>query len=191
MEEFEVKFLEIDVSELEKKLLVIGAKKVKELNYIRTLFDYADLRLNEDHSWFRLRTDGEETTLTFKQRIGVKSNDGSIPDEGMKEIEVIVDSYDKTYEILKSVGLVPKIEERNKRIRYERGGVVYDIDFWPQLPPYVEIEADSLEGVHIAARELGFDPKDGLICSAKQVFKRYGINKDEYSLISFEKMIKK
>ncbi len=191
MEEFEMKFLEVDVAKLEEKLVSIGAKKIKELNYIRTLFDYADLRLNEDQSWFRLRTDGDETTLTFKQRIGVKSNDGSIPDEGMKEIEVVVDSYDKAYEMLKAIGLIPKIEERNKRIRYEKGDVVYDIDFWPQIPPYVEIESSSMHAVELAAEELGFNPKDGLVCSAKQVYKKYGINKDEYSYISFEKMIKK
>lgn len=191
MEEFEMKFLDINVSELEDKLLSIGAKKVKELNYIRTLFDYEDLRLNSQHSWFRLRTDGEETTLTFKQRIDVKSNDGSIPDGGMKEIEVVVDSYDKTHEMLKMVGLFPKIEERNKRIRYEKDDVVYDIDFWPQLPPYIEIESSSMKKVELAGEELGFNPKDGLVCSAKQVYKKYGIDKDQYSYISFEKMIKK
>lgn len=191
MEEFEIKFLEVDVPKLEKKLLQLGAKKVDEYNYVRVLFDYPDFRLNEKHSWLRLRTDGKETTLTFKERIGVKSNDGSVADDGMKEVEVIVDDYEKTYELLKSIGLMVKIEERNKRIRYQKGEIVFDIDFWPQLPPYVEIESDSIEAVKNVATELGFNPKDGLVCSAKQVYRKYGIDKDEYSYISFEKMIKK
>ena len=88
MEEFEIKFLEVDVPKLEKKLLSIGAEKINEYDYVRVLMDYPDFRLDKEHSWIRLRTNGEETTLTFKERIGVKANDGSVPDEGMKEIEV-------------------------------------------------------------------------------------------------------
>ena len=191
MEEFEIKFLEINVPELEKKLLEIGAKKVAEYDYHRILLDYPDLRLNQKNSWLRLRTDDTETTLTYKERIGVKSNDGSVADDGMKETEIIVDSYDKTYEIFKSIGFIVKVEERNKRIRYQKGDVVFDIDFWPGIPTYIEIESISMEQAQSAAKELGFDPKDGLVCSAKQVYKRYGIDKDEYSYSSFDKMIKK
>ncbi len=191
MEEFEIKFLEVDVPELEKKLLDVGAKRIAEYNYIRVLLDFADFRLNAEHSWVRLRTDGAETTLTYKQRLGIKSNDGSVADDGMKEIEVGVSDYDKTFELLKALGFVVKREERNNRIRYQKREAVFDIDFWPQIPPYVEIESTSLKAAQNAAKELGFDPKDGLVCSAKQVYQRYGIDKDEYSYVSFDKMVKK
>jgi|SRR3989344_1938362 len=191
MEEFEIKFLEVDVPKLEKKLVTVGAEKVAEYDYIRVLLDYPDFRLNEKNSWIRLRTDGKETTLTYKERIGVKANDGSAQDDGMKEIEVGVESYEKTFELLKAVGLVVKREERNKRIRYTKRDVVFDIDFWPMIPPYLEIESTSLQKAEEAGRELGFDPKDSFVFSAKQAYGKYGINKDEYSLISFEKQIKK
>lgn len=192
MEEFEIKFLDIEVPALEKKLLEIGAEKVGTYNYIRALFDYPNLSMNERHSWVRLRTDGKETTLTYKEDIGIKMiSSGDSSDSRMKEIEISVDNYEKARELLLSMGLVVKREEKNKRIRYVKGNVVFDIDFWPQIPPYVEIESDSLESSRVGARELGFDPKDGLICSAKQIYAKYGFNKDEYSLISFEKMVKK
>ena len=191
MEEFEIKFLEVDVLELEKKLVKIGAKKAGEYDYIRVLMDYPDERLNKVEAWVRLRTDGKESTLTYKQRLGAGSDDGSVLDVGMKEIEVLVDSYEKTFEILKAIGLTVKREEKNKRIRYTRGDTVFDIDFWPFIPPYLEIESTSLEKAKESARELGFDPKDRYICTAKQVFFKYGIDKDEYSSITFEGMIKK
>src|SRR3989344_538225 len=116
MEEFEIKFLEVNVPELEKKLLQIGAKKVGDYEYVIVLFDYPDYRLDKDHSWLKLRTEGEETTLSFKQRIGVKSKDGSIPDEGMKEIEIVVDDYEKTYELIKSLGFIIKREMGKRRV---------------------------------------------------------------------------
>src|SRR3989338_11672972 len=109
MEEFEIKFLEVDVPELEKKLLSIGAEKVGEYDYKRTIFDYPDLRMNKREACLKLRTDGKETTLTYKERLGVKSNDTSLPDEGMKEIEIAVDDYQKTYDLLISIGLIEKM----------------------------------------------------------------------------------
>src|SRR5450432_1264517 len=112
MEEFELKFLEVDVPELEKKLIKIGAKKVGEYDYSRALFDYPDFRMNKEAAWVRLRTDGKETTLTYKKSIKERPNDMSSPDVGMKEIEVVVSDYQKTYELLKSTGLVVKREEK-------------------------------------------------------------------------------
>lgn len=191
MEEFEIKFLEVNVPELERKLLEIGAQKVGEYNYSRALFDYPDLRMNQRDAWLRLRTNGVETTFAYKERIGASSSDGSTSDEGMKEIEVVVDNYEKTCELLKSIGLIVKREEKNKRVRYKKSDAVFDIDFWPQIPPYLEVESTSLAKAEAAARELGFDPKDSFVYSAKQVYGKYGIEKDEYSLISFEKMVKK
>src|SRR3990167_3119021 len=191
MEEFEIKFLEVNVPELEKKLIAIGAKKVGEYDQHMFLFDYPDYRLDKDHSWIKLRTNGEETTLTYKQRLGVKSNDGSIQDEGMKEIEVVIDSYEKTFELLKAIGLVVKRKEGNRRIRYKKDDTVFDIDFWPFIPPYIEVESSSLKKVKDAAIELGFDPKVGIIGTAGAVYKKYGYDKDNYSSITFEGMIKK
>jgi len=191
MEEFEIKFLEVNVPELEEKLKAIGAEKVGEYNYRRMVFDYPDFRLDKNHGWIRVRTDGSETTLTYKERVGVKSHDAGIPDEGMKEVEVLVNSYENVCAILKSIGLVIKQEAMNRRIRYKKDDVEFDIDFWAQLPPYVEIESVSMQKVKNAARELGFKPEDGLVCSVKQVYKKYGINLDDYSFISPEKMVKK
>ncbi|MBI5139439.1 CYTH domain-containing protein [Candidatus Nomurabacteria bacterium] len=191
MEEFEIKFLEVNVPELEKKLTSIGAKKVGEYEYSIVLFDYPDWRLDKDHSWLKLRTDGKETTLSFKKRIGVKSNDGSLPDDGMQEMEIIVDDYHKSYELFKSLGFVIKREQEKRRIRYEKGKAVFDIDFWPQIPPYVEVEANSLENAKEAAKEAGFDPEKGLICSASQIYVRYGFNPNDYVSMTPKGFIKK
>src|SRR3989338_8025252 len=105
MQEFEITYLDVDVPKLEKKLLEIGAEKVGAYNFRRALFDYPDLRMGKKDSWIRLRTDGSHTTLAFKSKTG----------ENVKEIEVTVDSYEKTYALLLSVGFLAKREEENKR----------------------------------------------------------------------------
>lgn len=186
-----MKFLEVDVPKLEEKLIGIGAKKVGEYDFHRAIFDYSDWRMDKEHAHLRIRTDGKESTMTYKQRIGVKSSDGSIHDDGMKEIEIKISDYNKAYELLKVLGFVVKREEENKRIKYAKDDVIFDIDSWPQIPTYMEIESTSLEKVKSAALELGLKPQDGFICTASVIYKRYGINKNEYSYISFDKMIKK
>lgn len=191
MQEFELKFLDVNVPELEKKLLGIGAKKVGDFDYSRALFDYPDFRMNKVESWIRLRTDGKETTLTYKKSIKEIPDDRNSKDVGMEEIEVNVSSYDKTYALLKAMGLVVKREEKNKRTRYEKGDVVFDIDSWPFIPTYIEIESSSYEKAKVAASELGFDAEGGMIGTAAHVYKKYGFNKDEYSSITFEGMVKK
>ncbi len=191
MEEFEIKFLEVDVSKLEKKLLAMGAQKMGEYNYIRVLMDYPDFRMNKVEAWIRIRTDGKESTLTYKKSIKEHPGDRNSKDVGMQEIEVVVEDYQKTFEIFKAIGLVVKREEKNKRVRYQKGDVVFDIDSWPFIPTYLEIESDSYEKAKAAARELGFDSEAGLIGTAATVYKIYGINKDEYSSITFEGLVKK
>ena len=191
MEEFEIKFLEVDVPKLEKKLINIGAKKVGEYYYSRVVLDYPDLRLRDNHSWIRLRTDGKKSTLTYKKSIQETLKDGSIKDIGMKEIEIEVDDYQKTYEILKAVGFITRMEEKNKRIRYKKDETIFDIDFWPFIPAYLEIESTSFEKVNQVAIELGFDPKNGILGSEGNIYKKYGFNPDAYSYIGFDKMVKK
>ncbi len=191
MEEFEITFLEVDVPDLEKKLASIGAQKIGEYNYSRALFDYPDFRMNNRHAWLRLRTDGKETSLTYKERIGVQSRDGSISDEGMKEIEVEVSNFEGTYKILQSVGFVVKREEQNRRIRYKKGNTYFDIDSWPMIPTYLEVESRSIAEARESAKELGLDPNAGLIFSPKQAYAKYGYDMDDYSSITFEKFVKK
>lgn len=191
MEEFEMKFLEVDVAKLEEKLISIGAVKVAEYNYIRTVFDATENSTSSADGWVRVRTDGKETTLTYKRSIQEKAEDGSIKNIGMTEIEVEVNDYEKACELVRAIGLFENKTEKNKRIRYVKGDIVFDIDFWPFIPVYLEIESDSYEKVRNAAWELDFDPEIGVIGTAGSVYEKYGIHINEYSSVTFEGMIKK
>jgi len=192
MEEIEAKFLDIDPNEIQQKLKLAGATRLFDRMYRRRVFDYPDLRLDKIGAWLRLRDEGDKVTLAFKQRIGVKSYDNiSKNDDGMEEVEITVSDFDKTAELIKAVGLVEKFYEENRRIRYMLGGVEVDIDFWPQLEPYLEIEGPSWEEVDGAASKLGLNPADKKIVVVYQLYKMTGIEEKDYSEITFRGMIKK
>jgi adenylate cyclase class 2 len=184
MEEKEIKFLDVDVESLKKQLLEIGATKQGEYFYKRTVFDYPDWRLNSGGAWLRLRTDGTVTTLTYKKRLGMKSSD-SLMDDGMHEIETIVEDYQKTYDILLAIGMVIKREQENKRTRYVRGDVEFDIDTHPFIPTYLEIEGKEWGSVEQACNDLSLTFSEGLRTSTMQIYETHGINEDDYKRIAF------
>lgn len=191
MEEIEVKFLDIDKEALEKKLEEIGARKVGSYFYKRRIFDYPDLRLNSESSWLRLRDEGEKVTLSFKKRIGTTSDDGSTNDGGMQEIEIVVSDFDKTGDLLLALGFIEKFYQENKRERWVKDGVEFDIDTWPKLPTYLEIEAGSWEKIDETIEWLGLNPEDKKVFSTGQIYKMHGIRELDYQRMSFEGFVKK
>lgn len=191
MEEIEVKFLNIDPVPMEKKLIAIGAERIFEKLYRRKVFDYPDLRLHKKGAWIRLRDEGEKITLAYKERIGMKTFDGKTNDDSMEEIEINVSDFNKTAELLDKIGFIEKFYQENKRIRYQFDDIEFDIDFWPQLDPFLEIEAPSWEKIDEAIKMLELNPEDKRIFSTSQIYKLKGIEDIDYKEITFNGLIKK
>jgi len=190
MEEKEVKFLDIDPDLMEEKLNKIGAKKIFEILYKRRVFDYPDYRLNKTGAWLRVRDEGEKVTLSYKRRIGMELGKNG-DDKGMEEVEVEVSDFDEMCKILLKSGLIEKHYAENKRIRYTLDDIEFDIDFWPQLKLYLEIEAPLWESVDRGISILGLNPNDAKRFSTHQVYKLAGINCNDYKIFTFDRMVKK
>lgn len=191
MEEIEVKFLNIDTASMENKLKAIGAEKIFERLYKRRVFDYPDLRLHKKGAWIRLRDEGEKITLTYKERIGMKTFDGKTNDDSMEEIEIEVSDFEKTAELLNRIGFNEKFYQENRRIRYQLKDIEFDIDTWPQIEPYLEIEATSWGKIDEAVKLLGLNPEDKKIFSTTQVYKLKGIEDIDYKEITFKRMVRR
>ena len=107
-------------------------------------------------------------------------------DTVLGEIEVTVNDFEKTALLLQELGFIEKFYQENRRVRWNKGDIEFDIDFWPLLEPYLEIEAPSWKEIDRAIGELGLDPKDKKIFSTNQVYKLKGINELDYKRITFE-----
>lgn len=149
--EYEVRVLEIDVLNFQKKLEELGAVKKWEILQKRYTYDFTPKR---DNSWVRLRTNGEETTLTIKTV--VDKNDLG----GTQEHEVVVSDFEKMNDILEMLGYKHRNYQENKRIRYILDEVEIDIDTWPLIPTYAEIEGKNKEVVIAILKKLDYFDSD-------------------------------
>jgi len=190
-EEVEVKFLSVDPQKMEEKLKSIGAKREFERLYKRRVFDYPDLRLDSDAAWIRVRDEGDNIMMAFKQRIGVNGHRGENNDKSMEEVEFEVSDFGKACIFLEKIGLKEKFYLENRRIRYKMDDIEFDIDFWPKLKPYLEIEAPNWEKLDEAIKLLGLNPADKKIFSTTQIYALSGIRDKDYRQITFEEMVKK
>ncbi|TKJ17778.1 adenylate cyclase [Candidatus Woesearchaeota archaeon B3_Woes] len=173
--EFEVKILDIDVEQIKNKLEEVGAKKHLERSMKRYVYDVVS---THKHTWIRLRDQGDKVTLTLKQI----QHDGI---DGTKETEIEVNNFEKTNLLLNKLGFLPKAYQENKRISYKLGNVEIEIDFWPKIPSYLEIEAKSTEEIEKTVKLLGFDMNQTTSIGVQKVYEKYGINIDDFKELKF------
>lgn len=188
MEEIEAKFLNIDKQAFEEKLVLLGAVKVGDYEYRRKIFELPNGGLGKG-AFIRLRDDGTKVTFTYKQRFGITSD--SLRDGGMNEIETTIGDFETGTQILLAMGLEEVIYKENRRTRYILDGVELDIDSWPLIPPYLEVEGKSWEEVEAVSKKLGLDWSDHVRGMNSEIYETYGIDEQSYSVFTFDRQIKK
>lgn len=164
--EYEVRVLEIDVDKVCNKLEEIGAKLEWDLLQRRYVYDFIP---KVDGKWIRLRTNGDKTTLTIKNIVSSEI-------DGTQELEIVVDDFEKTNLILNDLGYQAKGYQENRRVQYVLNGVEIDIDYWPHIPTYMEIEGPSEEVVYDTLNKLGFSKDDCTTRDVEGIYLDYGYN---------------
>ena len=164
--EYEARVLEINHDEIVSKLEKLGATKVFDAMQKRKVYDFNPV---EPNRWIRLRTNGIKTTLTIKE-VKEKTVDGT------KELEIEVSDFDKTDEILTALGYKHRTFQENYRDQYILDGVEIDLDKWPRIPEYMEIEGKSTEEVLKILDKLKINKDKVSTLDVDSIYKYYGID---------------
>lgn len=173
--EHEGKILDIDPAVVEQTILDKGGQKLGEKLMRRYVYDIVPGDMSK---WIRLRDTGQETTLTLKE---IKSD----AIDGTHETEVVVDSFEETNALLGMLGFTARSYQENKRVSFVLDGAEIEIDSWPRIPTYLEIEAGSAEEVIRIAAVLGFAAEDLTGENTMKVYDRYGIDLAAISELRF------
>lgn len=174
--EYEIRVLEINHNEVIKKLEELGATKIFEAMQQRYVYDFNPVLPNK---WIRLRTNGIKSTLTIKD-LEAKTVDGT------KELEIEVSNFEDTNAILEELGYIHRGFQQNKRCQYKLNGVEIDLDRWPLLPEYIEIEGSSEEEVYNTLELLGYKKEDAVTLDVTSLYEHYGYNEKQLTNLNFE-----
>lgn len=174
--EYEAKILDIDPETTERLIVDRGGHKLGDQRLMRR-YVY-DVSPGDQSKWIRLRDTGAGTTLTVKQIT-------SDAIDGTHEIEVGVDDFATTHTLLETLGFTAKSYQETRRISFTLDGAQLEIDHWPQIPPYLEIEANSALEVTRVAHLLGYTDTDLTSENTIRIYARYGIDLNSIPTLRF------
>lgn len=161
--EYEAKFLNVDVIDLQTRLTALGATQSSPRTLLtRKIFENDVL---EKGQWIRLRDEGWRSTLTLKQVTDATTIDGTT------EIETEVTDIHAMADILRRIGLREVRYQENYREEWRLGNIVFDFDTWPDLPTLLEIEGPDEASVREAAALLGLDYAEARFGSVDEIYK--------------------
>lgn len=165
--EFEIKVLDVNVDEIKDKLKKLNAEYIWVKNQKRYVYDFKPACYEKR---VRLRTDWDTSTLCIKD----------IQDESKidwtKELEIVVDNFDKTNQILEMLWYNFRAYQENIRTSYRLKGCDVEIDQRPMIPTYLEIEGQSTESVKNILILLWLENNITTSENTTAVYKRYWID---------------
>lgn len=172
--EIEAKWLSVDHDALREKLQACGAELVRpERLMCRKVYDFDDMRLQKVGGWVRVRNEGDTTTMSYKQ-----ISDRTV--HGTKEVTVGVDDFDSTCQFLESIGMVTKSYQETKRESWVLGDAEIELDTWPWIDSFVEIEAKNEDSLKRVAGLLALDLADALHGSVEPAYQaEYDVTEEE------------
>jgi adenylate cyclase class 2 len=162
--EYEARFLSIDADAIRGKLSALSAERIKPRGLMRrTVFSNNDI--DERGGWLRLRDEGNRTTLTYKQTV---SDAPAI--DSILEAEIIVSDFLDTRTLLEAMGFKALRYQENYREEWKLDAVTFDLDTWPDLRTFLEIEGPGEDAVSAAAHKLDLDMAEAVFGSVDEVY---------------------
>lgn len=139
------------------------------------------------NKWVRLRNTNGKVTITIKHILNpdIQANSDSQIQKVM-ETEMEVPSIEDANNILEQLGFAFRNYQEKNRVTYDFNGVEVDIDSWPLIPTYVEVENDSEDVINDTIKQLELQEHEIVSCNTADVYKKYGIDLYQFRELRFQ-----
>ena len=137
---------------------------------------------NNSKKWIRVRQTNDKTTIAVKHILA----DNGTKFQQMLETEIEVPSLNEANNLLEALGYAYKSYQEKERVTYVLDGYELDIDTWPGIPTYVEVEGTSEKELDKLLKKLGYSFKDTISCTADEVYEKYGLSMFDNRELKFE-----
>ena len=88
-----------------------------------------------------------------------------------KEAEVVVDSFEEMDTILSKIGLKARNYQENKRHQFKYKNTEIDVDSWPLIPAYMEIEGSNEQAIKEVCCDLGLEFNSATTMDVTDIYK--------------------
>jgi len=175
--EVELRFINIDVSKIKKKLKELNAV-VYQKRFKMTIINYFHPKYKNYH--IRIRDEGRDKTMTVKK---------DFKDKYPTEYEVIINDMEQGDKILQTLGCsIAFTYEKYREFWHMKGAKEIVFDELPGLPTFMEVDCHTEKNLFAICKKLGLNPKDAY--SGDMYKEIYGIDtgvlKKKYKLNSLQ-----
>ena len=151
MHEIETKILNVSPRAIAARLKKLGARQTLKTRLVVDWFGPRGLTHAGDDPWFlRVRTGAGKTEITWKAHSKILGASRS-----HKEINVAASSHEQACAILTAVGLENYAHQEKDRVSWTLKRWKFDLDKYPKMPGYLEIESSSEQNIQKAIALLG------------------------------------
>jgi adenylate cyclase class 2 len=151
--EVETKVLDIDKEETISILEKRGAKKVQDTRLKVDWYQVKGIKEGDEEWYLRIRSNSEGVyEVTWKAKsdhIGVARKH--------KEINFNIEEPEKLADLFEELGLDNYAHQEKDRISFLLDDWRFDIDDYPGMPPFLEIEGESEDYIKEAMKMLGIE----------------------------------
>lgn len=180
MQEMETRILDIDVDEIRKKLISLGAVNVKKEDQINSLYDFEDGLLLSKKGYARIRTVKDLLNDKIVYYMTTKKMISQEKYKVMEENETIIEDGEMGARIFKSLGLklVEEIKKYRESYKYKNTLIEIDINDKSFCPiPYIEIETNSEDELKEVVKLLGYTMEDTNSKTIYEILEERGLKK--------------
>ena len=186
----EMKYLNrvFDISNL-CDIFNMNEEKILGILNNRELIEFMDKYKSTPKKWIRLRKTIEEAAGKQKEKITLtikhilKDDKSGI--QQMQETEIEVNSFEETNELLEKLGFSHRSYQEKRREKYILNEHEIDIDTWPKLPTYFEIEGKDKNDLENILSILGYSFADTISCTVDEIYKEMGIDINNIKELKF------
>lgn len=148
--EVETKVLNVDAEKIETSLKELGAKKVLDTRLVVDWFRQKGLIMGQETWYLRIRTNSEGASeITWKGKSKVLGNS-----RRHKEINISVEDPQIMSSFLEAVGLERYAHQEKDRKSWIYKDWRFDLDTYPKMQPYLEIEGKNEKHIQEAIKIL-------------------------------------
>lgn len=162
-------------------ILKLDIDNIREILNNQTLEANMKKFLINPNKWVRLRKSNDKIELTTKHILNKKHSDY----QNVLETEIEVSSFEEANNLLESIGICKRNYQEKIRYSFVYKDAQIEIDIWPMLDPYLEIECDNNKTIEEILEKLNLKENEIVSTNTESLYKRKNIDILQISTLKF------